>query len=126
MSETLLAGGGTTVRLLVAHEAATALELVLEPGAGAGSHAHTREDETIAVLAGRIVVDDGVSRELAAGDAIVLPRGTRHAFANEGEEPARALVFCSPGGLERFFRDVARATSDADVAAAAARAGLVF
>jgi quercetin dioxygenase-like cupin family protein len=118
--------GPTQVRVLAADEAATLLGLELAPGAGAGPHVHTLEDETIAVLAGRLAVDDGTRRELAPGDAVVLRRGTRHAFANAGDEPVRAHVFCSPGGLERFFRDVAAARSDADVAAAAERAGISF
>lgn len=118
--------GRTQVRVVVADEAATLLELELEPGAGAGWHTHSREDETIAVLSGRLVVDDGTRHELAAGDAAVLRRGTRHAFANEAEEPVRAHVFCSPGGLERFFREVAAAAQDEAVAAAAERAGISF
>jgi quercetin dioxygenase-like cupin family protein len=119
-----IALGATTVRVVVAREEATLLELMLEPGAGAGPHTHTLEDETIAVLEGSLTVDDGRRHELAPGDAIVLPRGVKHSFANEGAEPMRGHVFCSPGGLERFFREIAGAQSDADVAAAAERAGL--
>ena len=126
MTETLLSGGGTTVRLLVAEEAATLLELELEPGAGAGWHTHMREDEAIAIVDGALVVDDGTRRAVPAGGAVFLRRGTRHAFANESDGRVRAHVFCTPGGLERFFRDVAAATSDGDVAAAGERAGLVF
>ena len=125
MSETFDLGP-TRVRVVVAGDAATLLELELQPGAGAGWHTHTREDETVAVLEGRLTIDDGARHELAPGEAHVLPRGTRHAFANEGDTPVRAHVFCSPGGLEAFFRAVAAATSDADVAAAGERAGLVF
>jgi quercetin dioxygenase-like cupin family protein len=126
LTDTIALGGGTTVRVVAARDEATLLELALDPGAGAGPHTHTREDETIAVLDGRLLVDDGERHELGPGDAIVLPRGVRHAFANEGDEMVRAHVFCSPGGLERFFRDVTAARSDADVVAAAERAGLVF
>lgn len=126
MTATLLEGGGTTVVLIAAHEAATLLELRLEPGAGSDWHTHTREDETIAVLEGTLVVEDERRSEIGAGGAIVLARGTRHAFSNHGDAPLRALIFCSPGGLERFFRDVAAATGAADVAAAAERAGLIF
>lgn len=126
MSETLLSRGGTTVRLLVAEPSTTLLELELEPGSGAGPHVHTREDETIAVVAGRLAVDDGAVHELLVGDTVFLRRGVRHSFANDGGETVRAYVFCTPGGLERFFGAVARAESDADVAAAAERAGLAF
>jgi hypothetical protein len=55
-----------------------------------------------------------------------LVRGTRHAFANEGSQSVRAHVFCSPGGLERFFRAVATADDDEAVDAGAERAGLAF
>jgi quercetin dioxygenase-like cupin family protein len=102
------------------------LEIRLEPGAGAGPHVHTREDETIVVLEGRLDVEAGERRTLGAGEAVVLRRGVRHSFANPADEPMRAHFICTPGGLERFFRDVAAATSDADVAAAAERAGVVF
>ena len=126
MTETIALGGGTTVRVVVARDEATLLEVTLEPGERPRPHMHTREDETIAVLDGRLVVDDGERHELGPGDAIVLRRGVRHSFGNEGGELMRAHFFCSPGGLERFFREVAAASSDADVAAAAGRAGLVF
>jgi quercetin dioxygenase-like cupin family protein len=126
LTDTIALGGGTTVRIVAARDEATLLELALEPGAGAGPHTHTQEDETIAVLAGRLLVDDGARHDLGPGNAIVLPRGVRHAFANEGDETVRAHVFCSPGGLECFFREVTAAQSAADVAAAAERAGLVL
>ena len=126
MSDTIFSGGGTTVRLLVAAEPVTLLGVELEPRAAAGPHTHTREDETIAVVAGELVVDDGTRRTLRPGEAIFLARGVRHSFVNEASEPVRAHFCCTPGGLERFFRDVAAATGDADVAAAAERAGVVF
>ena len=126
MSEPLLDGGGTSVRLLVAADSMTLLELELESGAGAGWHTHTREDETIAVVSGALVVDDGERRELGPGQAVFLHRGVPHTFSNEADTPARAHVFCAPGGLERFFRDVAAAASDTDVASAGERAGIVF
>jgi quercetin dioxygenase-like cupin family protein len=57
------------------------LELVLEPEGGAEFHAHTREDETIAVVEGALVVEtDGGSRALSPGDSVFLARGVRHAF----------------------------------------------
>ena len=118
--------GGTTVSLVAATETATVLELVLVPGAGAGPHTHTREDETVVVLEGSLVVDDGEPRTLSAGEGHVLARGARHSFVNAGETAARALFFCAPGGLERFFREVAAAESEPEAEAAAERAGLTF
>ena len=108
---------GTTVRVVLSAEdtsgGLTLLEVELAPGSGAGRHRHTKEDETIAVVAGRLTVS-GV--ELGAGEAIHLPKGLAHDFANEGSEPVRALVFCVPGGLERFFRAVV-AGDEATIAA---------
>lgn len=86
-------------------------------------HTHHREDEIVIVLAGNLVVDDGERHELGVGDAYALPRGVRHAFANESESVTRLLFFCSPGGLERFFRDLTAGVPPAD---AAQRAHLVF
>ena len=83
----------------------------------------TDEDEIVVVLEGNLVVDDGERHELGPGDAYALPRGVRHAFANESESLTRLYFFCSPGGLERFFRDL---TSGVPPAEAALRADLVF
>ncbi len=98
MSERIELGGGTVIRVLSAEESATLLELELQPGAGAGAHKHTREDETIAVVSGTLLVDDGERRILRAGEAIFLARGVRHSFANEGDEPVRAHISCTPAG----------------------------
>jgi quercetin dioxygenase-like cupin family protein len=115
--------GTTRLRVLAATPTTTVLEGEVDPGAGAPWHRHTLEDETIIVLEGTLVVHDGKRRELAAGEAHVLPRGTRHAFANGSGAVARVLFVCSPGGLEQFFRALTRA-EPADEAAAAS--GLEF
>jgi quercetin dioxygenase-like cupin family protein len=115
--------GQTRLSVVVATEAASVLEAELDPGAGAGWHTHTREDETVLVLEGEIVVHDGERHDLVAGDAYVLPRGTRHAFANEADSRARVYFVCTPGGLERFFRAV---TTGVPPDEAAADAGLEF
>jgi quercetin dioxygenase-like cupin family protein len=96
LTDTIALGGGTTVRVVAARDEATLLELALEPGAGAGPHTHIREDETMAVLAGRLLVDDGERHDLGPGDAIVLPRGVRHAFANEATRPCGPMSFARP------------------------------
>lgn len=114
------------MRVLVAEQSTTLLELALAPGSGAGPHAHTREDETLAVLEGELAFDDGERRVLRAGDAVFVPRAAAHSFVNEGAQTAKAHVVCVPGGLERFFREVAAAATDEEAAAAAERAGLRF
>jgi quercetin dioxygenase-like cupin family protein len=115
--------GSTRLRLVAATSEATVIEGELEPGGGSNQHAHTLEDETILVIQGALVVDDGERREVAAGQAHVLPRGVRHAFANETDAVTRVYFVCTPGGLERFFRDL---VADVPADEAARRAGLIF
>jgi quercetin dioxygenase-like cupin family protein len=122
----VIALGGTVVRVLVAEEPVTVLDVELAPGNGAPPHVHTLEDETIVALEGTIVVDDGERHELRPGAGHFLPRGRRHSFLNAGEGAARAHFVCTPGGLERFFREVAAATTEEEAAAATDRAGLRF
>jgi quercetin dioxygenase-like cupin family protein len=98
--------GPTRLRVVAATDEATVLEGELEPGGGSTWHTHTREDETLVVVEGTLMVDDGERRELGVGDAHVLPRGVRHAFSNESDAPVRVHFVCTPGGLERFFREL--------------------
>ena len=118
--------GSTRLRVAAAADEATVLEAEIDPGGGAPPHVHTREDETLVVLEGSLVVDAGEPRVLRAGEAAVVPRGVRHGFRNDGASSTRVLFFCSPGGLERYFRDVAAAATDDEATAAAERAGLRF
>jgi quercetin dioxygenase-like cupin family protein len=115
--------GPTQLHVLAATHEATVLDAEIQPGGGSGWHVHTKEDETVLVLAGELVLDDGDRHVLRPGDAYVLPRGRRHAFANESDAAARVCFFCAPGGLEHFFRAVA---SGVPAEEAATRAGLSF
>ena len=115
--------GPTRLRVVAATDEATVLEGELQPGGGSTWHTHTLEEETILVVEGTLVVNDGERREVGAGDAHVLRRGVRHAFANETEGLTRVYFVCTPGGLERFFRDLVSGVPADD---AAKRAGLEF
>jgi quercetin dioxygenase-like cupin family protein len=115
--------GLTQLRVVAATEDATVLEGELQPGGGTTWHTHTLEDETIVVVEGVLVVNDGERREVGTGDAHVLARGVRHAFANETDAPTRVYFVCTPGGLERFFRDLVSGVPPDE---AAERAGLEF
>ena len=115
--------GPTRLRVVAATAEVTVLEGELQPGGGSTWHTHTLEEETILVVDGTLVVNDGERREVGAGDAHVLRRGVRHAFANETETVTRVIFVCTPGGLERFFRDLANGVPPDD---AAKRAGLEF
>jgi quercetin dioxygenase-like cupin family protein len=111
------------LRVVVATAETTLLEAEIAPGGGSSFHIHTKEDETVLVTEGELVVRDPETHVLRPGDAWVLPRGRRHAFANEDDVAVRAYFFCSPGGLERIFRDL---TSNIATDVAAECAGLIF
>jgi quercetin dioxygenase-like cupin family protein len=115
--------GPTRLCVALAADEATVLEAEIAPGGGASWHTHTREDETVVVLEGELVLNDGERHVLRHGDVYVVPRGRRHAFANESDTSVRLYFFCAPGGLERFFRDI---VSGVPAEEAASRAGLSF
>src|SRR3954470_11877673 len=95
--------------------ALTALENVIPPGEGPPLHTHAAEDESWYVLEGELQFRIGEERSRApAGSFVFVPRGTRHAFRNVGDEPARILVLFTPSGMEAFFeRFAAGAASEA-------------
>ena len=74
-------------------------------GFGPPLHVHTREDEALYVLEGRIRFRQGDDEFVAGpGTWVWGPRGVPHAFKVESES-ARALVLVSPGGFERMFEE---------------------
>jgi mannose-6-phosphate isomerase-like protein (cupin superfamily) len=85
------------------------VEHTLPPRAlGAPLHRHANEDEYSFVLEGRLgaQLDDEVV-EAGPGELVGKPRGQEHTFWNAGDEPLRFLELISPGGFERYFRDIA-------------------
>lgn len=117
---------GVEIKLGAEHTegSVSVLELVLQPDGGAPSHRHAREHEILVVSEGALRVDEEAgSTVLKTGDLVLIPRGTRHAFANAAVGVMRALVVTVPGGLEQFFRDI---DAGLDAGEAAARAGLEF
>jgi quercetin dioxygenase-like cupin family protein len=97
----LVAGNQTQGRLAL-------LELAVRPADATPLHAHTREDEVIHVLQGEITVHlDGTWRRCAAGDSVLLPRGSEHAWYVESDE-ATLLLLLLPAGLEGYYQELAR------------------
>jgi hypothetical protein len=73
---------------------------------GPPPHVHRDHEELFYVLAGRYVFTrDRDEVELAAGESIVISRGTRHVFRTL-VEPSRTLILIVPAGLEGFFREM--------------------
>jgi quercetin dioxygenase-like cupin family protein len=134
--QTIDLGGGTTLTIRATGadtgDAYAVMEYVAGPGAGSGWHTHAREDEAFYILDGTLqfVIEDE-SFTATAGDYVHIRRGRRHAFRNDSQAPARALIIVAPAGLEQFFVDLAALTADgspdpAAIADLTRRYGLTF
>src|SRR6185312_7994058 len=85
--------GPTRIRFLVtgaeSHGSAAIFELTIPAGAGlpAPPHSHDAYEETIYGLAGRSTwIVNGAPIVVEPGQALCIPRGAVHAFANHGNE----------------------------------------
>ncbi len=86
---------------------------VIPPGGGPPPHVHSREEEGFFVLSGELTfVSDGQRFVAGPQTYIGLPRGTLHSFKNEAQQPATALIFVAPGGLERMFEEAGTMLTD--------------
>lgn len=80
---------------------------------GPGPHRHEGFEEIFYVLAGEYVFEvEDQTIECSIGTLISIPPGALHTFTSVGKEDGRLLVVCEPGGIERFFEDVARHSAD--------------
>ena len=72
-------------------------------------HSHDGYEETIYGLDGTLTwTIDGAAVEVGPGEAVCIPRGAVHHFANTGDEDARALAIVTPGVLgPDYFRELA-------------------
>ena len=77
-------------------------EEVLPVGSAVRPHIHHQLEEIYYILSGTgtMLVGDE-SRQIGAGDAVYIPRETRHSLENTGSEPIRLLLVCGPA----FFYD---------------------
>lgn len=78
-------------------------EIEVRAGAEPPPHVHSNEEESFYVLEGTIdFFVDGRARTARAGELVILPRGSTHAFLVQSER-ARALMCITPAGLEQAF-----------------------
>ena len=72
---------------------------------------HNGFDEAIYVVSGQLSMVRGHdhARKVSAGELFLIPRGTRHAFANETDETAHVLGMWSPGSALRFVTEIGAA-----------------
>lgn len=95
-------------------------------------HVHSREDELFYVMEGEHLVTRGDDEfRLRPGEAIFLPREVPHAQRRVVRGEGRQLVICTPGGFERFFRELAQADQEGRLgpdayAAASKNAGIAW
>ena len=92
---------------------ASCFEMRVAPGSRVPPpHSHDAHEELVYVLDGvlRYTVD-GIERDLKPGESMGTPCGSVHAFSNPHAEPARALVFNTPGISADYFREVAAIAS---------------
>jgi quercetin dioxygenase-like cupin family protein len=89
------------------------LEDVSPPRHGPPLHKHEFE-EYFYILSGEFLVEvDGKQFQARPGDFVYAPPNTPHAFQNTSDKEARMLVVVRPGGLERYFAELAeRAMAD--------------
>lgn len=84
------------------------VEAVGNQGASHPLHVHSREDEVVYILEGRVrFYLDGDATERRAGESMLLPKGHEHTYAITSER-ARLLVMVIPAGLEEYFHDLAQ------------------
>jgi mannose-6-phosphate isomerase-like protein (cupin superfamily) len=72
-------------------------EATVPPGGETGEHFHRLSEEIYFFIhgSGRLRLDDEES-EVAEGDTVVIPPGTRHKLWNTGAKPLKLLCCCSP------------------------------
>ena len=100
------------------------VEWTSEPAApGSSVHVHRVTDEAFYVLEGTFGFHLGEETvEASAGAFVFAPKGTKHAFWNQGSSPARMLLIVSPPGLVRYLEELAIGlTSTGDNAEAATK-----
>jgi quercetin dioxygenase-like cupin family protein len=85
------------------------VEWVAEPGApGSSVHIHRLTDEAFYVLEGTFGFQVGEETvEGSAGAFVFAPKGTEHAFWNQGSSRARMLVTMSPPDFWRYLEELA-------------------
>jgi quercetin dioxygenase-like cupin family protein len=107
--------GTLEIRFLVTGADSNGSVAVLEMTVPAGDklaappHSHGAYEETIYGTEGTLTwTVDGDAIEVGPGQALCIPRGAVHRFANHGSEDAKALVVITPAAIgPEFFRESA-------------------
>jgi quercetin dioxygenase-like cupin family protein len=76
----------------------TITRVTMEPGAASARHAHSASEQIWLIEQGsaELLMDDGRTDALRAGDVVRTPPGTIHGVANTGAEPFIYLAVTTP------------------------------
>lgn len=88
---------------------AVLVEMWVEPGGGVPPHVHPSMEERFEVVSGELSLLSGRTwQTAAAGETVVVAAGTRHAYRNDGDEPAHGICRASPPqSLQEFLEEAA-------------------
>jgi quercetin dioxygenase-like cupin family protein len=94
--------------------AAVLVEMWVEPGGGVPPHVHPSMEERFEVISGELSFLSGRKwQTAAAGETVVVPAGTRHAYRNGGTELAHGVCRASPPqSLQEFLEEAAAMARD--------------
>jgi quercetin dioxygenase-like cupin family protein len=94
--------GVTSLQLLSPHNSRSArvtiTRVTIEPGASQPPHAHQRSEQVWVALsgAGMLLLADGESRRMSAGEVVRFVEGDIHGFRNTETEPFVYLSVTAP------------------------------
>ena len=92
--------------------------MTLQPGEDIGAEVHPDNDQVLVFTEGSVRAEvGGETRDMGAGDLVVVPAGTEHNFTNTGSGPVRLLTVYGPP--DHTPDTVHRTKADAEAAEAA-------
>jgi quercetin dioxygenase-like cupin family protein len=114
-SEETIHVGPLTIRFLLTGENSTGTAAAFEftvPGTNvlpAPAHSHDHYEETIYGVDGVLTwTVDGKQIDVGPGQALCIPRGAIHQFANHGIQDVKAFCVITPGAIgPQYFREAA-------------------
>ena len=94
------------------------VEIWVDPGGGVTPHVHPGMEERFEVRSGEPSFLSGHRwRTAAAGDTVVVPAGTRHAYRNPGDETAHMICHARPpSSLQEFLEEAAALSREGKIA----------
>lgn len=97
--------------------------MALKPGEEIGSEVHATHDQCFRIEKGKGEMQiDGQASRVVAGDAVIVPAGTRHNLTNTGKHRLRLSTLYAPPNHADGLVEATRALAEAHERAAATRA----